>query len=341
MSAYMDDSTISSFDPIPELSQTNADVSLWGVNNQVQYMNPVQDPFFKATTKLPDNLFYTADNPLSFMGCTEQYQVCNGPRCTALGGLNQTTPSLLKSIGFNNRQMALWDLIYKIWFSTSLFGVIFLMQDSIFLAKDKVFGSYLISTGLPEQQWQMELSNFFNLSLAATQTMAVLHASPKNIEVSPSKTYFDYIQLDNTTDALSICRNQKIRNTGYYSFSILGLCMVLVGSSILIVLGHLAPNLVWMWRRRWPSSRGEYQTKEWKSGDVLQLQRVALEACGVRDWKDINNIPVSATKTKSLKLPWLTEWSEQSFYIEPKYEESIYKVARATPDLKARKLLGL
>src|ERR1700760_971475 len=337
----MNDSVFSGFEPIPELSRTNADITLVGIENQVQYVDAVQDPLFRATTKLPGKVFFSADNPLSVLGCTEQYQFCNGRRCTEMGGRDQITPSLVASIGYNGRQMAIYKLINDILFSMRVFSLGFVLEDNILLAKEKVFGSYLISTGLPSNQWQLELGNLFNLSLAVAQTSVYLHASPENFELAPNKTLFNYLILENTTEALSICHNQKIRTEGYYSFSVLGLSLVLVTGTIAILMGHFTPSIIRMCRRRWPTNRGQYRTQEWKSGDILQLQRVALESCGVTDWRDINNVPVSTTKSRSLKLPWLTEFSEKSFYIEPEKEESSYKIVQVTSDIKAWRLLGI
>jgi hypothetical protein len=337
----MNNSLFSVFEPIPELSRIDADISLIGIENRVQYVDAVQDPLFKATTKLPGTVFFSADNPVSIVGCTEQYQFCNGRRCTGMAGRDQLTPDLVASIGFNGRQMAIYNLIMEIIFSMRMFSIGFVLQDDIFLAKEKVFGSYLISSGLPENQWQLELGNLFNLSLAVAQLSVLLHASPQNFELAPNKTLFDYLSLENTTEALSICQNQKIRTEGYYSFSVLGLSLVLVAGTMSIVMGQFTPNIIRAFRRRWPTDQGQYRTQEWKSGDILQLQRVALESCGVTDWIDVNNVPVSSSKSKSLKLPWLTEFSEKSFYIDQEMQESTYKVVQVTSDIKAWRLLGI
>jgi hypothetical protein len=141
MSSFLDNPDFSSFNPRPELNRTDADVTLLVLRNRIQYIHPVSDPFFQATTKQLPGLFYTSDSPLSTIACTEQYQLCNSRLCTHVGGLNQTY-SVLQDIGVNKVQMAVFDILYEILFSMRLFNLVFILQDSLLLAGEQVFGVY-------------------------------------------------------------------------------------------------------------------------------------------------------------------------------------------------------
>ncbi|KAH8649739.1 hypothetical protein BGZ60DRAFT_437287 [Tricladium varicosporioides] len=66
----------SEFIPIPELSHTDADLTLLFLTNRAIYTGEVNDPWFKATTQIDttwSNDTRIPDSILSVIGCTEQY----------------------------------------------------------------------------------------------------------------------------------------------------------------------------------------------------------------------------------------------------------------------------
>ena len=67
----------------------------------------------------------------------------------------------------------------------------------------------------------------------------------------------------------------------------------------------------------------------------MQLHRIALESHGMTNWRHINNVPVSDMELGNVKLPWLTEWSEKSFFIEQ--EDDITTDPKAKLHLKTFK----
>jgi hypothetical protein len=351
MGSFINDPLYSGFEPIPELNRTDADVTVWALHNRVLYTDAVLDPWFKSTTNfaLGTANLWRADMTLAVLGCTEQYQFCNTQEnCTKLGPLQAMDREEVAKIGYNPTQLATFDLIWDIAFGTRLFNIIFFLQDNVLLAKDKTYGDFSLSPGLPEDQWQLELQNVHNISLAYAQQLAVTHASPENIDISPDVTLDQYIVKENTTESLTLCRNQKIKSAFHYSFSIFGLSSLLVGSFISILLGNFAAPITEYLRKKFRFG-DTYPTEEWMAGNVLQLQRIALEAYGIKLWKDSHGFPFPVEGTaQKFRLPWLTEWSEKSFYIDDEngldtrsFDESDQNMRATHQIIRGRKLKQL
>jgi hypothetical protein len=301
------------------------------MKNQALYLSPVNDPFFKATAQKNGSLFYTADQIVSMIGCTEQYQFCNGKNCTKLDSLMGLTREKAASINYNPTQLAVYDIVYFILLAMRIQGVITLMQDEVLLARERLFGSYHVSSSLPDNQWQQELSNYFNVSLSVAQYMAIMHAAAKDMDISGNETYYDYVLQENTTEAKHLCKNQKMRNDGYYSISIFGFSTILVSGTIIILIGMFAPGIAQQWRRRQPQSAlMQYKEAEWKSEDILRLHELALEGNGILSSCFNKEMPSDDTSLKPFKLPWLAEWWEKSFYIEDD-EKSMHSIKATRP----------
>jgi hypothetical protein len=341
LASFLNDTALyTAFSPIPQLNRTDADVSLVVLLNRAMYTSAVKDPFFKATTHRSDATatFFTADQDAGVIGCTEQYQFCNGQsRCTPLNGWGAfSAASVQETLGFNSTQLTLYDTIYRTAFNMRVFNILFMLEDNTLLAKDLLYGIYGVSTGLPENQWQREIQNIHNISLAAMQQSGMAHSSPPNIAIGygPNSTWsYDFIKQENSPEQQRICRNQKARVLGYYSFSVLGLSLVLLFGIVIIFLGLTAPSITDYWRRRVidkkrPSSTSKgfsvldtvnltsYRTQEWKYCDPLYLHKVALEGYGIALPTESETSLSSSDKETTFQIPWLTSWPLKTFYIE-------------------------
>jgi hypothetical protein len=304
------------------------------------YTHVVEDPFFRATTHRTDftAMFFTADQEAGVIGCTEQYQFCNRQnKCTLLNGWGSfTAASVQKALGYNAAQLTLYETVYRIAFNMRVFNILFMLEDTTLLAKDLLYGIYGVSTGLPENQWQREIQNIHNISLAAMQQSGMAHSSPPNIAIGygPNSTWsYDWIKQETSPEQQKICRNQKARALGYYSFSILGLILVLLFGIIIIILGLTAPCITNHWRRRAINNTRlsstsnrfsmfdtahlpSYRTQEWKYCDPLYLHKVALEGHGIALRTEPDKFLSSSDEEKTFQIPWLIGWPLKTFYIE-------------------------
>lgn len=334
--SFIDDPLINTFIPIPALNRTDADITLLTLRNQAMYTSPVNDPFFKATKHRSDYSasFYTSDLDLGMIGCTEQYQFCNGQRnCSKLDAYQPSTrQTVVDSLGYNTAQQALVVTIHRTVYHARLFSIMFMLENTL-LANELLYGVAGVSTGLPDNQWHEEVRSIHNISLAAMQQSAVDHVSPPNSNigsgVNGSHTY-DWIDKKNSTAKRHICQNQKIKSPGYYNFSILSLSLILIAGLLIIVTSLMAPSITNDLRRRsqWRQSSflkttlhdkddiSSYRTKEWDYSDPFHLQRIALEGHGVGPWTGNELIPLPFDRQKMFRVPWLTGWPGKTFFID-------------------------
>jgi hypothetical protein len=93
---------------------------------------------------------------------------------------------------------------------------------------------------LPNNQWTIEVSSWFGISLVALQRFVVDYASgPSDFDPTSGG------QILNNGDAVtkSLCKNQKIRSNGeYQNFSVPGLVVIFL-FGIIIILASLSRQL--------------------------------------------------------------------------------------------------
>lgn len=338
MGSFINDPVLSGFRPIPLLNRTDADVTLVGLRNDALYINPVHDPFFKSTRHRADAsaAFFSSDLVTGVIGCTEQYMFCNGKaRCTAFDALETfTIDTLANSLGYNSAQRALFDMIWRTAYAMRIFNILFMLEGNVLLANDLLYGGFGISSGLPENQWQREIQNLHNISMATMQQSAIGHSSPPNLQVGSGANashLFDWISQENSTEHRQICRNQKVKALNYYSFNIPSLCLLLIIGVLIIILGSTAPCIIDHRRQRThrrmrrssthsshvqKEDISSYRSKEWDHSDPLHLQRIALEGHGIAPWTESDSIPAPIDSQKLFRIPWLTGWPGKTFFID-------------------------
>lgn len=313
IASFVGGDAFASFNPIPEFNRTDADVSLWFLRNRAYYTGEVQDPFFKATTpNLIGTLqLYKPDSTVNALACTEQYSFCNNTTCTTLDALIPITRDLVTELlGYNTAQLATFDLVWRWVWAMRVYFLVFILQDQILLASSQNFGTYRVSVELPTNQWQLEVGNLFNVSLAMLQLIGLEYVSPPEVQVTPNTTYDMYITTPNTTEGKNLCNSQKILSNGQYSFNFFGLMFILVGGSLVIVLSNAGPPLLARWQAKSSDERVQYRRREWTANDVLHLQSVAFDGRGIGPWTMDADVPVLMKGAIRFKLPWLLEDAE-------------------------------
>jgi hypothetical protein len=178
------------------------------------------------------------------------------------------------------------------------------MEEQILLANARIVASR-VSVELPMNQWQMEIENLFNISLAMFQHFGVLFVSPPELQLGSNLTYDMYITAPNTTEGKNICNSQKILSNGQYSFSLFGLLFILVGGLLVIVLSNAIPPLVAQWQAKSSDERAQYRRREWIDNDVLYLQKIALESSGIGPWRANVKVPALMKGDIRFRIPWL------------------------------------
>lgn len=230
------------------------------------------------------------------MGCIEQYQFCNGEdRCDSFGGMAKLFSGVVPELGYNKLQTATWEQVKSYISFMQISLILQFLRNEILLASQSTYGGLTVSSGLQPDQWRTEMANLFNVSLAGLQAHGVLHAAPGNSEFKPGIKLHDYIIPETTPEHLKLCENQKFRSAEYSSISLLGLIFVIVICFTIIGLNIVVPYVTRMFQGKW-DGKGAASKRAWIEDDVLQLQRIALEARGLGPWKGrVDSVPVLDT----------------------------------------------
>ncbi|KAE8383096.1 hypothetical protein BDV26DRAFT_287882 [Aspergillus bertholletiae] len=277
--------------PDPKLNQTDSDITLMMLTqNDVYYQTPSDDPWIAAHEKLNGSDLYKGDYTVSLLGCIDQYQFCNpngggDTACSKLGGMNSVAKDLTdRFVYFNNDQLATLGRFMRQSHVHSMYQAVQGWGGSALDIGQKLYNGLQYS--VPPNQWQIEVSNWFALSLAKEQAWAIEWATePQNLEppTEGDESPWEY-SLPTTPAAKSQCRNQLIHNVGdYKSLSILGMGLILALGGVIIILGLFLDTAVGLLQRgRWAHLREQWQTEE-----TLGLHRAAYQALGVStDWSD-------------------------------------------------------
>lgn len=154
-------------------------------------------------------------------------------------------------------------------------------NSAALFASNHIFDA-LFSTGLPDNQWQLEVQGWFTTSLARFQSAILEYA----YKVDPSSdlsisTPYGQAPGDGWTSGMisalrDQCKNQLIRDAGdIQNFSLLGVLIIASISLLLIGLSVAVPGLLRLIgsRRGWIS--GPERARQ--ADDKLHLLRLALE----------------------------------------------------------------
>ncbi|KAI1361337.1 hypothetical protein F5Y08DRAFT_347954 [Xylaria arbuscula] len=316
------------FYPDPDLQRPDADISIYFLfGNGVVTSAPVDDPWYRSNVPATQysvygkrlntryqqrvEIFQPAE-AASPLGCALQWQICKGPSglsstCGSLTSYTDTFEGALTSFGvgwelFQNantlKQIAdayasdeeasryLWMLMalhsYPQMFSDTI-GI--LGFQSLASRRSLVNG---IQGPLPNDQWKVDVSNWWNISLAALQASMVDTANgiydPALMKIKINAT---------NPGQKAMCRNQKILSTSYTNMSLFGLYFTYIVGTIIIVASYVLDPILSFAQKRWKNR--EYENLEWACNETLQLQRLAYEESGQGDWsKRTDSIPVTA-----------------------------------------------
>jgi hypothetical protein len=342
--------------PIPPLQVTDANTAAFFLSsNSVEYLSPVTDPWFMATT--PDNITsgtvvketFTANEYVSAMACIDQYQICNPNKspysCTVLGQMNQMLNGTLE-IDLNPTQNATAQRVGPYLTMSNTEYTVNYLGNSALLAQDHVGND--IGAGLPSNQWKIEVEGWFAVALAKIQALVVEYP------IQPTDIPAATVQLPSasSTDpsdraARAACSNQRIRNTGaYQSFSAAALVVIIVIGVAIILTSWTAECCVAAIRQRrrakyralrnvggGPEAVDDDEVAEYReiariADRILQMQRMVLaNARPDVVWQGtMDSVPLTREQHVRFALPTRVpareEDSEDDYRYEPIDRES-------------------
>ena len=277
-----------------ELASPSADTHLLALSNGVSYNAPVRDPWFSATTQQSfGNGYpikgYVADQPLSFIACHQEYKVCTSTgQCTESFGTVGLSEAQNLSI-FNKIQQSLIGLIYNN--DNVHFAILFKFLRGMSLrASDAV--SQSTSAALPDDQWVTEVTYWWQIISAFLQRMLVNQATGEG-----SDMYRAGMIKPPANQGGLLCSMQKVRRPDYYSFSVLGLVIVL-SIGITTIICDLGLKVTVGRDHHTNSPR----RLEWLQAGFLRLQRRTFPNEGEGKWARKLHRPPSSVSSSSTDL---------------------------------------
>lgn len=286
-------------EPIPALNRTDADVTIMFLaSNAVSYESPVLDPWFHATfaqtfTDLNGINFtqYSADIWVGVLACADQYQFHNpvnerSTPLTSMSGLVNETDKL----EFNKIQNATVMSLYNSAHYQLTYYSVFSQGARALRAYDSS-SSDVTSPGLPKNQWQIEATQMFSVSMAKLQQMMVNYAA------GPAH---DYEGMTFVKGNETLCGQQKMRgNNGFLSFSVLGVAIILLLGGLLVLISLVLDPVIGLVRRK--LNWNDHKRLQWAVDEKLQLQRLAFEGAGQGRWKGgVESIPTTLSSREEL-----------------------------------------
>ncbi|KAI0448353.1 hypothetical protein F5B21DRAFT_497767 [Xylaria acuta] len=296
----------SSFDPIDEIARKDADIYLFFLSgNGVAFAQPSDDQWYHLNTT-PSSFNHGVDKPVEIplyvpqdaaspLSCTIQYQFCNtafqgrggcGPlaslRDAAAGAapfFDTTYAEYSKDI-VKSETGALYAYFMNTFFSSSPIDIHDILKylGPTGLASQKTLNAG-IQGPVASNQWQHDVSHWWDVSMAAQQSVLVDTAYVRdNSDILATRFIYT------APEFRKLCNNQKIRSSAHASFSLFGLFFTLTVGLLLILVSYLLePICEWFHKR---NGYNQYPYLEWVSNATLQLQRLAHEEAGFGTWSE-------------------------------------------------------
>lgn len=219
--------------------------------------------------------YYEPDYFVSPLACIDQHQFCNPNtgKCTPLTSSNLTVLAAY-TLGLNTQQKAIVDRS-NLFYQSIYFSVTGRNQAAL-RASESLFDRTLYA--LPNDQWMIEVSSWFAVSMARLQQSVIQYAT------GPPYLPDGAILIKPANEAeRHMCKSQRVRSPGgTMSFSVLGVAIILVVGSILILISLFLDTIVGYFRRAF--GLDEYKRLQWAMDNKFQLHRLAYEEAGQGSW---------------------------------------------------------
>lgn len=284
----------STWEPIPALARTDADVSIVMIAfNAVLFVDANDDPVFSANIVNEaviggvDTIWYSSDNYISSIACTDQYQICNpnNNQCTELRGY-MAMNTVVQTIGLSPLQITTVILISMANQFTSITNAVYGRGASALRAQESNY--QLEQYPIPNDQWLLECSGWMANSLARLQQGILSYATgPSGLSAGLE------VWQPSDLESKYLCYSQLVRTTdGTISFQVFGLAIILILGTLILFINQVLDIVVGWFQSR--SKKWNYARLNWILDDKMQLQRMVYEEVGMGKWsKTTSNVPVT------------------------------------------------
>jgi len=191
--------------------------------------------------------------------------------------------------------------------SASVWNIVDQLGDKALLASSYLSQQeFFWSPGLSDNQWQIEVANWFSIGLSQLQRFIISNYR-KPIGVFP-EGYWEAFPA-NATAAQLFCKSQKVHNAQYTTLSVLGLALTFGLGGLIILCSILVPYVVpkIQVKRATKKQRHSAARDQWKGDHFLQLQRIALQAHDSGSWEGEDDfVPITKSDGTFEPLPLLS-----------------------------------
>lgn len=170
-------------------------------------------------------------------------------------------------------------------------------DGSALLAHEKLV--QVISSSIPNNQWMVEIQEWFAVSLARMQ-----HALVEFVTGPPVKLDGMSFITMNESDSKALCQAQIVRMPGQHqSFSMFGLMITVILGLLIILLSLTIESIGSFIRTRWMEDPKQKRI-QWILDGKLQLLRMAEEYAGRGTWTHTaEDVPVTVERDEIFRLP--------------------------------------
>jgi hypothetical protein len=265
----------STFVPVPELKQSQADLTLVFLSFTGRYLTQIDDPWFSAhqpylansNAAIPGRTFMR-DRPVSTLGCTEKHQLnTSSGMSTPLLGFDQVQDFVSSHLNLTANQMVILDRLMRSATASSMKRVVegLAVSSTPMLAiNSAVSESSTLSVAIPSYQWQLEAKYWHSVAMALFQRTFVEYGTGQ-VAAQPA-----YILPPPTASDRWFCENLMIRGTAYQSFSVIALILIVGIGSFIILVSLNIESLAGAIQTR--LGRGLAGRDMWEDHDMLGLQ---------------------------------------------------------------------
>ncbi|KAH7397396.1 hypothetical protein BKA66DRAFT_566504 [Pyrenochaeta sp. MPI-SDFR-AT-0127] len=290
---------------IPQLNVSNAETTiLWLDSSTVFNKWKVEDPWFAATTPSHPSAqgygapageeLYASDEPRGVVGCATSFQFCHPSAPDGTNCVDMISPARnenLERVWSNKDDLAYLRFLYFVLkpIDSGTLGSFFEIASLPAPTLRSFIRGNQQSIQVDSEMWKIEFWYYYQATLAAMQANTIAYAKGW----WPSKA-----ACPEDAPCERVCHSWKARSTAYYSFSVLGLSLILVVGGLIGVFSvflEIIIDLAFKIPFIRNNKRLSFAYAEWQTGTPLQLQRLAHESIGLGTWSGATAaIPVTA-----------------------------------------------
>lgn len=166
---------------------------------------------------------YDSDDYVNVLGCIDQRQYCNpnNDKCTPLMG-SENNIEAIAALNLSGNQLAIAARVVPYQLMLSMFYCVSGRGSEALRASESVFE--LSQVSLPRDQWMIEVSSWFAITIANIQEIPIRWATGPSYVPAGSR-----LERPSHPEEIHLCNSQIILSPGgTTSFSVLGIGIILI-----------------------------------------------------------------------------------------------------------------